>query len=803
MNDRTHPVYQHGESIAKLATVVLGALYVLGVLVSNLQLMELGISDFAALQSRNILTGLFFVLYVTLFLLTLIVPLAVLLFVADYAQQRGRFRALGWAAGWARALGWAVGWALLTLIVLIGIFGEAWAYVCVWGLSWNQVAALNYAGSVDKVYYVLFGQFFAVYWHAKIKAAIVLIFILLLGLPIVFPNFNFLTDVRPVQSYNAFVQRHGLPHLVLLIGKALYFYVLVGTLLLFLFGYADEVYPNVPYNLGGGQPQVAELVLAGKRSDLAGSAQAWAPATRLSDDNSAERTIETEKVAVWHQSDKFIYASSLRKIPATAQVVSADLKLVRNTRYLREYIEVSQGNYIKRIIPQPPIDAPARGAAVPPPIPAPGKASLVWAQLHPDDDAGEGQLIARAVVEDGGACPALHFDAPEQFKDKSWPMAERWAAADGPFPVKVCELAYPGFAIARVGAAVLKPRPADPQKIVVIGDTGCRIADWGAQDCNKSDTWAFRKIAAQTAALKPDLVIHVGDYLYREAACGKDDAGKCGGSPHGDNWPTWTADFFAPAGALLAVAPWVMLRGNHEDMERAGAGWRLLLSPFPRAPIEAPWPDDGAPYALRFERLTLAILDVANAANPYLPQLREEKYARWMNPLAHHLLAAPWRRNWLVLHNPAWVSYDCKVPDCRQAVDPDDPVRAVRQRLRWSPPTFDLVLAGHTHMFQLFVPTDRAVPPQIVAGMGGTLLERKSDFPDAVLDKPIGTTLFDVAGQLWLHYGFGYMVLAKKDEDAEWSAELRDPDGKLLLTCSLAKTALDNAQNKFPCAPPL
>src|SRR5690349_19385090 len=59
-----HPVFEHAESVAKLATVVLGGLYVLGVLISNIQLMELGISDFASLlQTRNILTGFFFVVY--------------------------------------------------------------------------------------------------------------------------------------------------------------------------------------------------------------------------------------------------------------------------------------------------------------------------------------------------------------------------------------------------------------------------------------------------------------------------------------------------------------------------------------------------------------------------------------------------------------------------------------------------------------------------------------------------------------------------------------------------------------------
>src|SRR6202011_5343548 len=58
-----HPLLGHAEAIAKLSTVVLGGLYVFGIIISNVQLIDLGISDFASLQARNILAGFFFVLY--------------------------------------------------------------------------------------------------------------------------------------------------------------------------------------------------------------------------------------------------------------------------------------------------------------------------------------------------------------------------------------------------------------------------------------------------------------------------------------------------------------------------------------------------------------------------------------------------------------------------------------------------------------------------------------------------------------------------------------------------------------------
>jgi len=43
----------------------------------------------------------------------------------------------------------------------------------------------------------------------------------------------------------------------------------------------------------------------------------------------------------------------------------------------------------------------------------------------------------------------------------------------------------------------------------------------------------------------------------------------------------WNADFFDPAAPLLAVAPWIVVRGNHEDCDRAGEGWIRFLERLP------------------------------------------------------------------------------------------------------------------------------------------------------------------------------------------------------------------------------
>ena len=153
-------------------------------------------------------------------------------------------------------------------------------------------------------------------------------------------------------------------------------------------------------------------------------------------------------------------------------------------------------------------------------------------------ELGEGgQAIARVIVNGVLDCPTVDADG------RNLAMTPR-----SPVPVgfrPVCEVAIPaGTSAAQVKGQALALPHGEPSRIVVIGDTGCRIKGAEIQNCNSE--WPFESVAKAAAAAQPQLVIHVGDYLYREDAC---PAGllpqKCGGSPHGDNWETWNADFQA------------------------------------------------------------------------------------------------------------------------------------------------------------------------------------------------------------------------------------------------------------------
>ena len=186
-----------------------------------------------------------------------------------------------------------------------------------------------------------------------------------------------------------------------------------------------------------------------------------------------------------------------------------------------------------------------------------------WVELAPGP-----ALSVRTIVAPGAVCPTIAADnAPVATEPRAVPGAA--------FPVRVCEARVPqATARLSVGDVPLPTLPATINRLVVIGDTGCRLARGMVQDCSDPRAWPFATIAMAAAAKRPDLVIHVGDYFYREAAC-PPGRGGCAGSPYGDNWPAWHADFFDPAAALLAAAPWVMVRGNHESCARGGLALQL------------------------------------------------------------------------------------------------------------------------------------------------------------------------------------------------------------------------------------
>src|SRR5471032_108291 len=237
--------------------------------------------------------------------------------------------------------------------------------------------------------------------------------------------------------------------------------------------------------------------------------------------------------------------------------------------------------------------------------------SYHWLQYGPDG------LEARAIT-DQAACPAAEIDGVQSVMNVR-------AAPGEQYPVTVCALPIPaGAKSAAIANVPLSVPSSEPKRIAVIGDTGCRLKGSTVQACNDPQQWPFRLIAEVVAQLKPDLVIHVGDYHYRETPCPAGDTG-CAGSPFGDIWAVWQADFFAPADTLLKVAPWVFVRGNHEECDRGGRGWSRALEPYAFDAANG-CNGVGKPLIVRLPGLTLGVMDVSSALENNLDETQAQLF---------------------------------------------------------------------------------------------------------------------------------------------------------------------------------
>jgi hypothetical protein len=414
-----------------------------------------------------------------------------------------------------------------------------------------------------------------------------------------------------------------------------------------------------------------------------------------------------------------------------------------------------------------------------------------------------GRRIARVITADV-LCPSATVDgAARDMQLRAGPQIlplrpTRSDPADSKpsaFPLLVCEMTLPAAASrASVGGHTLAVPTRDPKRIVIIGDTGCRIkrSERAFQACNDPVSWPFAQIAAAAAAMKPDLVIHVGDYHYRENACPAGNDG-CAGSPWGYGWDAWDADFFTPAQPLLAAAPWVVVRGNHESCNRAGQGWWRLLDPRALAPKQDcndPANDEqgdySEPYAIPLANDSQLIIFDSSTVGTARLSPTDPIYRHYELQLRHAVaLSVGVAHNLFVNHHPilGFATDPTHPPD---GVYPgNESLQSILAAIGGEtlfPSNIDALLAGHDHLFEA-VSFESAHPVQLISGNAGTWVDEPlprtlrrgaAPAPGAIVDSIVSTNLY------------GFMTMEPDaGSDGGWRVQARDRHARSLTTCTL------------------
>lgn len=500
------------------------------------------------------------------------------------------------------------------------------------------------------------------------------------------------------------------------------------------------------------------------------------------------------------------------------------------------------------------LSSPASASPDPPP------SSAVYGRyvLLASDSTGATVAYARLITDRGYSCPQIvaaggsSASAGDAKATADAPSPIAMSSRDNPyhFPVVVCE--------ARIGAGLdleidladgtlaLPTVGSEASRVLVFGDSGCKLASPGSSSTSSQDggcprgapAQPFATLAAAAASAQPDLLLHMGDYNYRgtpghiwftdnqggtatqvkeysyDAGDGSTSGEACeqsasdgflsqsaANSNYPDSWEAWRDDFFAPAGDLLAAAPWVFARGNHELCSRAGPGWFYFLDPSTDLdpagggqrscpePVATGAPIDNVvltpPYAVAQGDLTVVVVDSANACDSFTNPTFQARYDQQAAALPSLVPASG--TTWLMSHRPMFgvTEYDSsESTSCTPSgSDGADTYGCINQTLQTAignslggqlPGGIELLLAGHMHRFQALT-FNGGRPPMVVVGTSGVALDGSpptGSFSttvdgDATAALATGATLTTPSGS---ETAFGYLEIDRTA--SAWSGKL-------------------------------
>lgn len=415
--------------------------------------------------------------------------------------------------------------------------------------------------------------------------------------------------------------------------------------------------------------------------------------------------------------------------------------------------------------------------------PVAAKPLAAWVELI----GPNGEASIRAIVSQKSPCPALQSGNDSlQMRVRAEPGPSTLAKKAAEFPVRVCEVKAPKgkTSVFLEGEAIPLPN-AEIRRIVILGDTGCRINKDRTQNCDDPHEWPYRHVANRAAQTHPDLVIHVGDYLYREKSC-RGRGVVCPDTHVGYGWDVWEADFFAPSAKLFAAAPWIMVRGNHETCARASEGWFRFLDHGP-LPKRCPELDMGGFFVTGIGGLGFVVMDSAAIAKDKDDDDDDEDATP---DVAGTDTSATLRRQFAQIgggvRSPTWLLTHAPFNAVRlnKNTKEDQVDNTIEQRALGDllPPAVKLIVSGHVHTFEAlsFGEASPARVPQLVVGNSGTKLAKEPEEPTEVGGVPVTSGL--------VLSKFGYMVWDR--DGANWNGQLFNKAGKPIARCKLVERDL-------------
>lgn len=366
------------------------------------------------------------------------------------------------------------------------------------------------------------------------------------------------------------------------------------------------------------------------------------------------------------------------------------------------------------------------------------------------------------------------------------------------FDVLTCEIDWSHSAASAIVEDRVVPAPRkEIRKIVLIADTGCRMkaSENAFQECNDSARWPFAQVASSAAALKPDLVIHIGDIHYRESPCPAGDGG-CAGSPWGYGYDAWKADLFAPAAPLLAAAPWLFVRGNHESCFRAGQGWFRFVDAgawtsarscdSPQQDTDA---DFTAPYAVPVGADSQFIVfdSSKSSGKPYAStDAAFGKYAAQIQQVSQ--LAETTKHSFFLSHHPLLAF----APTDAAGTAKPGGSRGLQSAFaslfpqRLFPDSVDVVMHGHIHLFEA-MSFSSAHPASVLFGNAGSATDGHAPMSVAIGTEAYpGAPVDDYASRS--EFGFAVMDRIDGSGEAQWRITEYDVRGDAKIVCEIHGT---------------